>query len=50
MTIPVADDWAGELMSCAGAVMIWAWACPNTNFPTFKMHKIAKKKCDRPTD
>ena len=31
--------------------MIWAGACSNTNFPTLKMPKNAKKaKCDRPTD
>ena len=42
-------------MIWAGAVMIWAGACSNTNFPTLKMPKNAKKaKCDgltdRPTD
>ena len=38
-------------MIWAGAVMIWAGACPNTNFPTLKMPKNAKKaKCDGPTD
>ena len=43
-TAPVAGGWAG-------AVMIWAGACSNTNFPTLKMPKNAKKaKCDRPTD
>ena len=31
--------------------MIWARACSNTNFPTFKIPKNAKKiKRDRPTD
>ena len=44
ITAPVAGGWAG-------AVMIWAGACSNTNFPTLKMPKNAKKaKCDRPTD
>ena len=46
---PVASGWAG-------AVMIWAGACSNTNFPTLKMPKNAKKQIvtgqptDRPTD
>ena len=43
-TAPVAGGWAG-------AVMNWAGACSNTNFPTLNMPKNAKKaKCDRPTD
>ena len=38
-------------MIWAGAVMIWAGACSNTNFPTLKVPKNAKKaKCDGPTD
>ena len=38
-------------MIWAGAVMIWAGACSNTNFPTLKRPKNAKKvKCDRRTD
>ena len=48
-TTPFAGSWAG-------AVMIWAGACSNTNFPTLKIPKNAKKQCvkdrgtDRPTD
>ena len=43
-TAPVAGGWAG-------AVMIWAGAFSNTNSPTLKMPKNAKKgKCERPTD
>ena len=39
-TTPVAGSWAG-------AAMIWARACSNTNFPTLKKAKNAKKaKCD----
>ena len=38
-------------MIWAGALMIWAGAYSNTNFPTLKMPKYAKKaKCDGPTD
>ena len=57
-TAPVVGGWAGAVMIWAGAVMIWAgavtiWAgaCSNTNIPTLKMPKNAKKaKCDGPTD
>ena len=43
-TAPVAVGWAG-------AVMIWAGACSNTNFSTLKMPKNAKKaKWDGRTD
>ena len=43
--------WAGAVMIWAGAVMIWEGACSNSNFPTLKTPKNAKKaKCDRPTD
>ena len=43
-TTPVAGSWAG-------AAMILAGACSNTNFSTLKMPKNAKKaKCDGPTD
>ena len=42
-TAPVAGAWAG-------AVMIWAGACSNKNFPTLKMPKnVRKTKCDGPT-
>ena len=37
----------------AGVVMIWAGACSNTNFPTFKLPGNEKKKqsvTDRRTD
>ena len=51
-TAPVADGWAGAVvMVWAGAIMIWAGACSNTNFLTLKMPKNAKKaKCDGRTD
>ena len=42
-TAPVAGGWAGAVMIWAGVVMIWAGACSNTNFPTLKMPKNAKK-------
>ena len=41
---PVAGSWAGAVMICAGAVMLWTGACSNTNFLTLKMLKKAKKK------
>ena len=56
-TAPVAGSWTGAVMSWAGAVMLWAgaatiWAgaCSNTNFPTHKIPKNAKGKCDGRTD
>ena len=56
-TTSVAGSWLGAVMSWAGAVMIWAggvliWAgaCSNTNFPTRKMPKNAKKKKQSVTD
>ena len=61
-TTTVSGSWAGAVMSFAqtvmiraGAVMIWAGACSNTNFPTPKMPKNAKTKSkvsrtDRRTD
>ena len=43
--------WAGAVIIRAGAVLIWAGACSNTNFSALKMPKNAKKaKCDGPTD
>ena len=35
--------WAGAVMIWAGAIMTWTGACSNTNFPTLKMPKNAKK-------
>ena len=51
-TAPVAGGWAGAVMIWSGAVMIWAGACSNTNSPTLKMPKNAKKQSvtDGPTD
>ena len=44
--------WAGAEMILSGAVMIWAGACSNTDFPSLKMPKNAKKQSvtDGPTD
>ena len=43
-TAPVTGSWAR-------AVMIWAVACPNTNFLAIEMPKNVKKAmCDRLTD
>ena len=42
-TAPVADGWAGAVMIWAAAMMIWAGACSNTNSPTLKTPKNAKK-------
>ena len=44
-------SWAGAVMHWAGTVMVWAGASSNTNFPTLKTPKNAKKaKCDGRTD
>ena len=37
-TTPVAGSWAG-------AVISWARAYSNTNFPTLKSPKVQKKQC-----
>ena len=45
------DDLGRGSNDLGGAVMIWAGACSNTNFPTLKRPRNAKKaKCDGPTD